>query len=391
MKICWAMDNYYPPRLAYTETYYFTKYLADFGVDVTVLCGKENNSDKKIEVIDKVKVIRTPFNYIYGRRIHTILFSFFVLKYFLNNHQDFGLIIVRYIYTSFLIHIILKLKGVKSTIVSQIEGIPLKRKISGLLLRELAVRTADYVLFGNELIAYKITNKRKSNKFFFVSWGVNAQIFSPPTLKDKQMIRKKLGFKIDDIILISIGTLSPTRELENIIIGFKDLLYQLRNQNIKLIIIGDGPDYNHLVNLAEKYNLTNKAIFLGYLPHKKIPMYLKAADIGICYLPISLYDVQPSLKVLEYLACSLPTIATNTYGNRMYIKNNCNGLIINDSHYDLTLAMNKLIENKELRQYMSANSRLDRQKYDWYFIVKNYLLPQCRKMGKSSKNKMQNK
>jgi len=218
-------------------------------------------------------------------------------------------------------------------------------------------------------------NSGDLTSIFTIPKGVDRELFYRPNLEDRRKNREKLGIRRDEIILISVGSLDYTRELENIIIAYKNSLSQLRTYNTRLFIIGDGPDYYHLLKVVEEYELTDKIVFIKYVPHNKIPDYLTAADIGICYLPIELYYVQPSLKILEYLACGLPTIATKTYFNDKYIMHNWNGLIIEDNHLDLTRAINSLVKDKELRDYLSSNAILNSEKYNWEFITKNNLLP----------------
>ena len=54
------------------------------------------------------------------------------------------------------------------------------------------------------------------------------------------------------------------------------------NSNIKLYILGDGPDFNMLKDKAEELGLLNKTIYLkGLLPYKEMIAYLKSSDIAL--------------------------------------------------------------------------------------------------------------
>jgi glycosyltransferase involved in cell wall biosynthesis len=103
---------------------------------------------------------------------------------------------------------------------------------------------------------------------------------------------------------------------------------------------------------------------------------LNAADIGISYVPKTpQYDPQPPLKTVEFLACGLPTIATDTVGNRVFIRNEYNGLLIDDTVESLSNAIVKLVTDTSLRTKFASVSRQSVRKYDWQNIVEKKLIP----------------
>ena len=70
-------------------------------------------------------------------------------------------------------------------------------------------------------------------------------------IPEKQVItksRKDLGFEHSDILLISVGRLVPRKALQDSIRTIADL----REKNVKLIIVGDGPERNNLQKLSEE-------------------------------------------------------------------------------------------------------------------------------------------
>ena len=107
-----------------------------------------------------------------------------------------------------------------------------------------------------------------------------------------------------------------------------------------------------------------------------VPEYLGIADIGISYIPINeFFDRQPALKTLEYLAGGLPVIATNTAGNRLFIKHGYNGLLTGDDEDGLAQAIESLAADRKLREELACNSRGSVKDFDWTQIVKGQLLP----------------
>lgn len=90
---------------------------------------------------------------------------------------------------------------------------------------------------------------------------------------------KNLKENKEDIWITYIGTLSHSYDIETAIDAFK-LLEEYKN--IKLCILGDGPDFSKLKNKAEKLRLLNKTIFFkGLLPYEEMINYLKNSDIAL--------------------------------------------------------------------------------------------------------------
>ena len=86
--------------------------------------------------------------------------------------------------------------------------------------------------------------------------------------------------KEDEIWCVYIGTLSYSYDLMTLILAFSDL--EKINSNIKLYILGDGPDFSILKNKAEELGLLNKTVYLkGLLLYEEMVKYLKTSDIAL--------------------------------------------------------------------------------------------------------------
>jgi len=146
--------------------------------------------------------------------------------------------------------------------------------------------------------------------------------------------------------------------------------------HLHLVIVGDGTDLPRLRALADDMDITERVHFQGYVPYARMPAYMQAADIGLCYVPVTpWYDKAPVLKTMESMASGLPTIATATQGNRAYIKNEENGLLVEDSPDDLAAAIVRLCHCDALRHRCAENGRDSIRAYDWHRIVEDILLP----------------
>lgn len=116
-------------------------------------------------------------------------------------------------------------------------------------------------------------------------------------------IRERLGLKETDFLFLFVGKLIPNRNVELMLRSFEEV--HKRNVNIKLLIIGDGPE-NDKVN---KYVKCEWLLHIEQLPYEKLSDYYVAADAYV-YTGREPY----SLALAEAVIAGLPVVTTKTVG-----------------------------------------------------------------------------
>jgi glycosyltransferase involved in cell wall biosynthesis len=109
------------------------------------------------------------------------------------------------------------------------------------------------------------------------------------------------NFLKDKIYLLYVGRFASFKKPEYIINSLPYL-----NKNIELILLGDGPKKNDLMNLSEKLKIENRVHFLGNVsnPYK----YMKKSNVFI----LSSDDGEGFPNVLaEAMICKIPVISTD--------------------------------------------------------------------------------
>lgn len=143
--------------------------------------------------------------------------------------------------------------------------------------------------------------------------------------------------------------------------------------NVKLIILGDGPLKNELVQYAKKL-APNKIVFAGMVPHEKTNQYYDEADIFI--LP-SIRECGGAV-VLEAMSRGLPAIVTAWGGPADYITNETGFLIEPKSRAymieQFALAIDHLAQQPNLR-YEIGQAAINRvkQHFMWDKKIQNML------------------
>jgi len=130
------------------------------------------------------------------------------------------------------------------------------------------------------------------------------------------------------------------------------------NKNIKLMIIGDGPELDNLKKLVKYLNIENNVIFTGKVNYDLIPSYYNLFNIMVSF---SKTETQ-GLTIIEGLAASLPVLCIKDESFEAMVENNYNGYLFKNNKEFLELAQ-KLINNSKLYEIMCKNAKNSIYKY----------------------------
>jgi len=141
----------------------------------------------------------------------------------------------------------------------------------------------------------------------------------------------------------------------------------------KLVLLGDGPEMKKLKETVKQKNLDSNVEFKGWIDRRDIPEHLSNASIGIGPLKrTAVTENALPIKVLEYMAASLPIIAKSGTLPDDVLKNNENGYFF-ENDFELSEKIINLLQNPELVEKMGKNSLNMVQKFSWEKIVKSII------------------
>ena len=78
-----------------------------------------------------------------------------------------------------------------------------------------------------------------------------------------------------------------------------------------LLIVGDGPALPTLEARAVELGLRHRVRFTGSVPHEDVPALLAACDVAVAPYAADAEDYFSPIKLFEYLAAGLPTVAAD--------------------------------------------------------------------------------
>jgi glycosyltransferase involved in cell wall biosynthesis len=164
------------------------------------------------------------------------------------------------------------------------------------------------------------------------------------------MFLEQIGFFSDDIIIGSIGRLSPVKGFKYLVKGFK--LIAEEYPRAKLLIIGEGTEEDTLREMVDDSGLNTRVIFIagGGMSEKYLPLF------DIFCMP-SLHEGL-GLSMMEAMAAGKVCIASDVGGLSELISDEYNGLLFPPKDpARIAGTIRKVLSNPLLCERLSANAR----------------------------------
>ncbi len=378
MKILWIVKKYFDISLDKTTWVAMINCLKHQGHKIVFFTGYKKNKDITLN-INEIKLfpsIKIPgFHYI------TLSISIFfnAVRYILTQKPNVLILCHMSGLLGFLLKYIAVLFNIKLILILDIRSIPvetegLKGTIS-LLLYNLNIILAKYFFNGITVISKEMKRyiecKYKISKDIGI-WtsAVDIDIFNREKLitKNISLLNKNTNPQ-NKFILMYHGVITENRGLDNVIRAMR-LICDI-NDDIMLIIIGDGNYRIKLRELVNELNISKNVVFIDSISHEEIPYYLTMCDVGILPFPYLLWwRVSSPLKLIEYLAMGKPVIVSDIEAHRLvldkikgvyYLKNTTPEQIKNSiicSYYD---SHNFSKYSQKLRDLVIADYTWDQQ------------------------------
>lgn len=164
-------------------------------------------------------------------------------------------------------------------------------------ISELIVPTKKtYDLFKNK---YKV-----NRNIYIVPTGIDVERFYNEKFDSKDImdLRKQVGLKKDDFVLLFVGRIASEKNVQ-FLLDMQKILVK-KHPNIKLLIIGDGPDLERHKKEAKDKAFKGSVIFTGKVPLAEVARYYQLGDV---FVTASTTETQ-GLTVIEAMASSMPVV-----------------------------------------------------------------------------------
>lgn len=248
---------------------------------------------------------------------------------------------------------------------------PIKRPLDAILRTYMAsfLKHSEYATMPTEMAIDDLVpkNRRRFNVTVEpLSNGVDLSQFGPK--KVPQRIYKKFRLDPKSPTVLYVGRVDPEKSIGNVVTAFAGVLEKV--PEAKLVIVGDGTDRRHLVDLVQALGIEKSVRFLGRVYPPDIMEIYRAATV---FATVSETETQ-GIVLIEAAATGLPLVAVDAGAVRELCQNRKNGILCHPGDTDeLAHALIKLLQDEDLRKKYGAHSLEVAKKHDLNRTLKRFV------------------
>jgi len=224
---------------------------------------------------------------------------------------------------------------------------------------KLILRSSDRVLLlHSHLTATARELGLKQENTLVLPNGVEAAV--TVSEREKAEIRKSLGIKPAEKMILNVGRLVPVKGID-MLIKITDRLLD-DGLEVKMVIVGDGPYQEEYENKAKKWQ--ENIIFTGF--RRDILQLMSACDL---FLLPSLSEGLPNV-LLEAAACGKPVVASNVGGIPDIVTHQETGFLAPPEDVDAFVHYIKIIlsDGNPVKMGQAARRAVE-ERFNWETII----------------------
>lgn len=224
-----------------------------------------------------------------------------------------------------------------------------------------ALRAAPQVTCASEVLVertrrFRAHSRRNTNDIHLLPNGpdgaMRAQVARAGMKRDA--LRAEFGWG-DGPIVIYTGTVPLNHDLDIVV---KSLI----GVPARWVIIATGDGIPSLKQTIAQAGIGDRVEWHDFMPHERLIEYLVAADVAVYpYRDTNINRAKCSGKVMDYMACGLPTVVSNVGMNRVYLEDDVTGLLTPPGDAKaFGAALRRLIESRPLASQLgrAAQARI---------------------------------
>lgn len=235
------------------------------------------------------------------------------------------------------------------------------------------------LFYCDKTVSELIVPTKKTYDLFKEKYQVDRNIYIIPTgieldrfykenidTKELSKIKKKLKLTKDDFVGIFIGRLAEEKN----VVFLLDVVKELKDiiPNFKLLIVGDGPDFDKYKKISIDYGIEENVIMTGKVPWESVPLYYHLSDI---FLTASHSETQ-GLTVIEAMAAGVAPLCIDDESFTTTVVNDLNGKIFNDKE-ECKEAIIELYNNRDELNRFSKQAIINADRFSSKYFAESVL------------------
>lgn len=186
-------------------------------------------------------------------------------------------------------------------------------------------------------------------------------------------LRQKIGLNGGDFVVLCVRRLV---EKNGVIFAAKSMKYISPKYNVKLLIIGGGPEKDKIQHYIKSEELESVVKLCGVVDNQQLPDWYGMADcVLVPSITVNGLQEATSIAAIEAMASALPVICSDIGGLSELIQSRKNGLLVEEKNsQQIADAIIWLNDNPKDRICIGENARIDAEsKYSHIAAAKKYV------------------
>ncbi|MBY8989920.1 MAG: glycosyltransferase [Candidatus Lokiarchaeota archaeon] len=177
-------------------------------------------------------------------------------------------------------------------------------------------------------------------------------------------IRNMFGIKENEKIILFVG-LHNNRKGIDLIIKTANLI---KNENVRFILVGDGPERNRAIQLVKDLNLNDKFVFTG----SRLDVHNFYNEADILFFPSRGEGLAGVL--MEAMIYQVPIVTSNIAGTKDLVSHMNNGLMCEVENFNCyAKCIKRLLDNHDLSSKFKENGlKMIKNHYLWENNIRNF-------------------
>lgn len=193
---------------------------------------------------------------------------------------------------------------------------------------------------------HKIVNQEKIK---VIPLGFDLQKFQEGRIEKREAVRAQYKLSDDEVAITIIGRLAPIKDHDYFLNVIEEVLKQTP-QEIKVFIVGDGSEKNHIEDRVNKLNeaYPNRIMMTSWI--LDIATFIQGMDI-VC---LTSKNEGTPVSLIEAQAAGVPVISTDVGGVRDAMEDGKSGFVVKRENIETYIKnLRLLIEDDKLREKIS--------------------------------------
>ena len=193
------------------------------------------------------------------------------------------------------------------------------------------------------------------NKMVVLPNAADVEMFVP--CSPNVALRKKIGLPDSSTIITFVGGFFKWHAPDLMLHAFRKVVD--REPQAHLLLVGDGPLHNFVVQLIDKLDLNKNVTLLGKVKHDLVPQLLSFTDVAVA--PFTEFPPGyggSALKLFEYMAAGKAIVVTATGQVVDVVKHEETALLARGGDSEqFAHEVLRLLKDEKLRHILGKNAR----------------------------------